>query len=64
MKIYRNTEGTLINIGEWVYLYTEDQEGNKVVLNPIPDGAYEEDEEVVKASDGGLYLASDPRALI
>jgi len=31
------------------------------IRNPLPEGAYEDQAEVVKGSDGGLYLASDPR---
>lgn len=52
MKIWRDAEGNVINIGEW-----DDLEG----LNPIPDGAYEEEAEVVEGYDEGLYLADDPR---
>lgn len=52
MLIYRDKDGNLINIGEW-----EDKDG----LNPLPDGAYSEEAEVVTGFDGGLYLADDPR---
>lgn len=31
------------------------------IRNPLPDKAYEDQAEVVKGLDGGLYLASDPR---
>ena len=84
MKIYRDANGVLINIGEWDYMieeYTEVQPlpvgwkpesgtplpseythvtKNKI-NNPLPHGAYEEQADVVKGSDGGLYLTSDPR---
>lgn len=52
MMIYRNSDGELINIGEW-----DDFNGD----NPLPDGAYSEDAVVVTGYDGGLYLATDPR---
>lgn len=52
MKIYKDANGNLINIGEW-----DDLGGT----NPLPSGAYEEDAEIVTGPDGGLYLASDPR---
>lgn len=54
MKIYRDKDGNCINIGDW-----DDKEG----LNPIPDGAYEDEAEVIKGWDGGLYVADDPRAV-
>jgi hypothetical protein len=53
MIIYRDKDGSLINIGKW-----EDMDGT----NPLPDGAYSEEAEVVTGYDGGLYLADDPRA--
>lgn len=52
MKVWRDSNGELINIGEWKSL-----EGD----NPLPDGAYEEESEVVEGYDGGLYLSDDPR---
>jgi hypothetical protein len=54
MKIIRDKNGNLINIGEWD---TEDG------LHPIPEGATKHDEKVVTGYDGGLYLANDPRRL-
>jgi hypothetical protein len=54
MKIYRNANNVVINIGEW-----DDKDG----LNPLPEGATEHDAEVVIGYDGGLYLADDPRRL-
>lgn len=54
MKIIRNKDGLLINIGDW-----DDQEGK----SPLPEGATEHDAEVVKGYDGGLYLADDPKRL-
>lgn len=61
-KIYRDANGKCINIGEWdlkIDLMLPDGER---ITNPIPDGAYEDQAEVVTGWDGGLYLADDPRA--
>jgi hypothetical protein len=52
MKIIRDQNGDLINIGEW-----DDCKG----ANPIPEGSYEDEASVVEGYDGGLYLATDPR---
>lgn len=63
MKIYRNGKGELRNIGEWNYLVSQDEDGNDVINNPLPEGYTESDEEVVTGWDGGLYVAGDPRAV-
>lgn len=57
MKIIRDKDGNLINIGDWDYMVDDGVE-----RNPLPDGAYEEDAEVVTNPDGARYLVSDPRA--
>ena len=58
MKIYRDADGNLINIGDW----QDPVDINGVMIaNPLPEGAYEEEAEVVTGQDGGLYLADDPR---
>jgi hypothetical protein len=54
MKIYRNAQGTCINIGEW-----DDKDG----LNPLPADAVESDEEVIVGWDGGRYVHDDPKAI-
>jgi hypothetical protein len=54
MKIIRDKNGNLINIGDW-----DDKEGK----NPLPEGATEHDAEVVEGYDKGFYLADDPRRL-
>ena len=54
MKIIKDKDGNLINIGDW-----NDNQGK----NPLPEGATEHDAEVVTGYDGGLYLADDPRRL-
>lgn len=63
MKIIRNAQGACINIGPWDYMVEQAPDGTSQVLNPLPDGAYEDDAEVVTGYDGGLYLADDPRRL-
>tara|TARA_R110002074_G_scaffold401205_1_gene598550 strand:- start:21 stop:215 length:195 start_codon:yes stop_codon:yes gene_type:complete len=57
MKIYRDSSGNLINIGEWDYAIF-----NGIETNPLPDGAAIEEADVVTGYDGGLYLSDDPRA--
>jgi hypothetical protein len=54
MKIIRDKDGNLINIGDW-----DDQKGE----NPLPEGATEHDAEVVIGYDGGKYLSDDPKRL-
>lgn len=53
-KIIRDADGNCINIGAWV------DEGGE---NPMPEGAYEDDAEIITGYDGGLYVKGDPRAL-
>lgn len=63
MKVIRDADGRVINIGEWDYLYAEIEPGkDPVATNPLPDGATESDEEVVTGWDGGLYVKGDARA--
>ena len=59
MKIYRDVNGKCINIGDWDYMIDE----NKHIKNPIPDGAYEDQTDVITGWDDGLYVFDDPRAL-
>jgi hypothetical protein len=54
MKIIKDKDGNLINIGDW-----DDKEGK----NPLPEDATEHDAEVVTGYDGGLYLADNPKRL-
>lgn len=74
MKVIKNAEGHVINIGEWDYRPKEQTalkhnpetggysvETEIVVRNPLPDGAFEDEVEVIEGYDGGLYLATDPR---
>jgi hypothetical protein len=82
MKVIKNAEGQVINIGEWDYVYQEqivqkpmnlseltpetnmdDYKPKTVIVarNPMPEGAFEDEADVVVGADGGLYLANDPR---
>ena len=82
MKVIKNAEDQVINIGEWDYMYQEQIVQKKlnvseitpdtnmdeykpktvvIAMNPMPEGAYESEADVVTGSDGGLYLANDPR---
>jgi hypothetical protein len=59
MKVYRDAQGNLINIGEWDEARVEDEQGNIVINNPLPADAVESDEEVVTGADGGKYIKTD-----
>jgi hypothetical protein len=65
--VIKDSDGNVINIGEWDYqvdTVTNDDGTDIVVeLNPMPEGAYEDNVEVVTGWDGGLYEANDPRRL-
>lgn len=61
MKIYRDKNGKCINIGDWDYKVEQDFVNGQIVdvqKNPLPEGAYEDDAEVLVANDGGLYVAN------
>lgn len=62
MKIYRNAQGTCINIGEWDY-QIKVVDGVETINNLLPEAAVESDEEVVVGWDGGLYAHNDPRRM-
>lgn len=63
MKIIRNAQGECINIGPWDFMVDQAPDGTSVALNPMPEGAYEDEADVVTGKDGGLYLADDPRRM-
>tara|TARA_R110000851_G_scaffold328123_1_gene498399 strand:- start:42 stop:215 length:174 start_codon:yes stop_codon:yes gene_type:complete len=56
MKIYRDINGHLINIGEWEYKIEDGIESN-----PLPEGSYEDQASIVTGLDGGLYLSGDSK---
>lgn len=62
MKIYRNAQGTCINIGEWDY-QIKVVDGVETINNPLPAAAVESDEEVIVGWDDGRYVHDDPRAV-
>ncbi|HGV3853617.1 TPA: hypothetical protein ACNG1O_003293 [Escherichia coli] len=66
MKVIRDAEGKLLNIGDWDYLrrpaLTPEGEEIEVVNNPYPEGATEGEENVIVGWDGGLYVEGEPRA--
>jgi hypothetical protein len=61
-KIYRDASGKCINIGEWDLKIDFTLPDGERITNPIPEGAYEDQAEVVTGWDGGLYLADNPQA--
>lgn len=59
MKIYRDTNAKCINIGAWDYKITQNLVNGQIVdveTNPLPEGAYEDDAEVLQREDGSLYV--------
>lgn len=65
-----DADGNLINIGEWDYMVqpvqvgVDDETGEPIyedqVTNPLPDGAYTEECEVVYSEEHGWRLADVP----
>lgn len=72
-KIWRDTDGRLIHIGEWDYKYQDRKTeligaSGRPVRKEVPThlppvGAYETERDIVEGFDGGLYEADDPRRL-
>lgn len=66
MKVIRDSNGRVINIGEWDYqkqvIINDFGEEEVVIQNKLPEGSTESDEEVITGWDDGLYAANDPRA--
>jgi len=59
MKIIKDKNGNVINIGEWNYKIIETQDGKMIITNPLPEGACESEEEVSRLDDGSFVLKSD-----
>lgn len=59
-KVVRDRDGAVINIGPWDYCYDNTADG--IAVNPLPEGAYEDEANIIEGWDGGLYEANDPRA--
>lgn len=61
--VYRDIDGTVINIGEWDYMNSKidngvDAEPVDVINNPLPEGATSAIEEITVLPDGGLAVVS------
>lgn len=63
MPVIKSADGEVINIGAWDYCHVENDAGDLVETNPLPEGAYEDVAEVVKTADGGLRVA-DTSAIV
>lgn len=63
MKVIRNADGVVINIGDWDFMYDMAEDGRLIANNPMPSGTTEQDEEVIVGWDGGLYALDDSRAV-
>lgn len=63
MKVIKDKNGKVINIGEWDYMVEERMDNQKnifeIIKNPMPEGAYEADAEVAVGEDGGLYVVTE-----
>lgn len=57
-KVY-TLNGEIINVGDWDYLITLDEDDNEVINNPIPDGAIEEDIEFIRDAKGRVRRPDD-----
>ena len=56
MKVYRDANGTVINIGEWDLMVETLEGAEPIIHNPLPDGATYADEAVGERADGGLEV--------
>ncbi len=63
MPVIKSADGVVINIGAWDYCRVENDAGDMVETNPLPEGAYEDVAEVVKTEDGGFRVA-DTAAIV
>lgn len=55
-KVYRDSNGTVINIGDWDYMITLDENELEIINNPLPENATITQEEIEYAEDGGLRV--------
>lgn len=58
MTVIRDSDGNVINIGDWDYRMTISDDGNKIALNPLPDGASSATESVNTYSDGSRAVSA------
>lgn len=57
-RIYRDSNGNVINVGEWQRIDAVAEDGTVYQTNPIPSGTTFSDEEVEIRSDGSLVIPS------
>ena len=50
--IYRDNDGKVINIGEWDYMVSQDEDGKDVINNPLIDYSTSQIEDVLIGEDG------------
>lgn len=62
MIVIRDIDGKVINIGPWDYcsMLEVGDNGEEFinVMNPLPEGATESEEEVAQGEDGGFYVVT------
>lgn len=60
--VYRDSQNNVINIGDWDYMvtYEEDEYGSKVevINNPLPEEYSIKEEEIYTLEDGGLSVVN------
>lgn len=52
-------DGQIINVGDWDYCVSLDEEGLEVINNPLPEGATEEDIDFVQDAKGRIRHLND-----
>lgn len=58
--VYRDKDGTVINIGDWDYMESIDPEtGEKIINNPPPTGYTTKEENIITLPDGGLGVLGE-----
>jgi hypothetical protein len=57
-KVY-TLDGQIVNVGDWDYCVSVDEDGVEVVNNPLPEGAVEGDLEYTKDAKGSIRLCGD-----
>jgi hypothetical protein len=59
MKVYVDSDGALVNIGDWDHCIALNEHGEMEETNPIPDGVREIDAEVSYTSTGRAFLSDN-----
>lgn len=66
--VYRDSNGNVVNIGEWDYAkhmdYDDQGNATEVTMNPMPSGLTKSDEVVIEGFDGGLYVEDEVRSRV